>query len=164
MNNTGSVEQARAVVVDTNLKQSTSAASQGSGPAKTESQSGKALPLSAQSGADDIVVRSQAPGTQSNQQVEQAVARLNEYAQSIQRDLRFSLDEDLGRSIIHVVDRNTKEVIRQIPNETALELARNLNERAMQNQQLEVEGLEAQRANSSVSTNDGSLGLINIRI
>lgn len=61
--------------------------------------------------------------------VQDAVTQMNEYIQSTQRDLRFSIDEDLGETIVKVVDRQTDEVIRQIPNEVFLKLARSLQER-----------------------------------
>lgn len=60
--------------------------------------------------------------------VEKAVARMNEYTQSIQRDLRFNLDEESGRVVVNVIDRKSQEVIRQIPDETFLKMARMLKE------------------------------------
>lgn len=62
------------------------------------------------------------------EEVEAAVKRLNEYVQSIQRGLKFDFDESAAQTVITVVDRSTNEVIRQIPDEVALELARSLGE------------------------------------
>jgi len=59
--------------------------------------------------------------------VRDAVAQMNEYIQATQRDLRFSVDEASGETVVKVLDRQTEEVIRQIPDETFLELARNLS-------------------------------------
>lgn len=59
--------------------------------------------------------------------VQQAVAQMNEYIQTTQRDLRFSIDEESGETVVKVLDRQTEEVIRQIPDEIFLRLARNLN-------------------------------------
>ena len=56
-----------------------------------------------------------------------AVAQLNDYIQSVQRDLQFTLDEGSGKSVITVVDRNSAEIIRQLPAELTLDLARKLN-------------------------------------
>jgi flagellar protein FlaG len=56
-----------------------------------------------------------------------AVAKLNDYIQTVQRDLQFTLDEGSGQSVITVVDRKSAEVIRQIPTELTLDLARKLN-------------------------------------
>lgn len=57
-----------------------------------------------------------------------AVAQLNDYAQSVRRELQFSIDNGTGRSVVRVVDRETQELIRQIPSDLALKLARQLDE------------------------------------
>ncbi|MDH3532691.1 MAG: flagellar protein FlaG [Gammaproteobacteria bacterium] len=44
---------------------------------------------------------------------------LNVATQSIGRELRFEVDMNSGRSVIQVLDRDTGEVIRQIPPEKA---------------------------------------------
>lgn len=59
--------------------------------------------------------------------VEQAVSKLNDYVQSLQRDLRFSVDDSTGQAVVRVIDRSTDQVVRQIPNDVALRLARNLS-------------------------------------
>lgn len=56
--------------------------------------------------------------------VEQAVSQVNEFVQSLSRDLQFMVDEDSGRTVIKVLDTQTKEVIRQIPPEEMLRIAR----------------------------------------
>jgi flagellar protein FlaG len=63
----------------------------------------------------------------SREDTKAAVQKLNDYVQNVHRSLQFDFDEDAGMSVITVVDRDTKEVIRQIPDEVAVELARNLN-------------------------------------
>lgn len=52
---------------------------------------------------------------QMRERLQSAVAQMNEYVQSTQRDLQFSYDEELGDTIVRVLDRSTQEVIRQIP-------------------------------------------------
>lgn len=59
--------------------------------------------------------------------VREAVAQMNDYIQATQRDLRFSIDRESGETVVKVLDRQTEEVIRQIPDELFLKLARNLN-------------------------------------
>lgn len=81
------------------------------GSGKVEPQSGKASPEVAEP-----------------QQVEEAVERLNKYLSSEQRNLQFSIDEYTGRSIVSVVDAETGDVIRQIPGEETLRIARALDE------------------------------------
>jgi flagellar protein FlaG len=56
-------------------------------------------------------------------QLEQAVADIKDYFQTVQRDLSFSMDKDSGRTLIRVTDTHTGEVVRQIPTETVLKLA-----------------------------------------
>ncbi|MDP1708483.1 MAG: flagellar protein FlaG [Gammaproteobacteria bacterium] len=56
----------------------------------------------------------------------QAVSRLNDYVQNLRRDLRFSIDEGTGHTVITVTDSATQEVIRQIPSEEALAIAHSL--------------------------------------
>ena len=64
----------------------------------------------------------------SDQQVKDAVSKLNDYVQSTERTLDFQMDEDSGKTVIRVYDTLSAELIRQIPNELALELAQNLND------------------------------------
>lgn len=63
---------------------------------------------------------------ESTQQAKEAVTKLNEYVQSVQRDLQFNLDDSSGKTVIQVLERSTQEVIRQIPDEVAIKLAHNL--------------------------------------
>ncbi|MGR8999894.1 MAG: flagellar protein FlaG [Gammaproteobacteria bacterium] len=60
----------------------------------------------------------------SGQELDQAVQAINQYVQNVQRDLQFSVDEDSGRNVVKVIDSQSKEVIRQIPSEEVLVLAR----------------------------------------
>lgn len=64
------------------------------------------------------------------QDIDDAVQDINQHIQAAHRELLFSVDEDSGRTVIKVMDMNTKEVIRQIPNEEALKFARMLEEGA----------------------------------
>ena len=64
----------------------------------------------------------------SKEKVTQAVTKLNEYVQNVQRNLQFSIDQESGVMVVKVVEANTDKVIRQIPNEETLRLARNLVE------------------------------------
>jgi len=62
------------------------------------------------------------------EQLDSAVTRLNDFVQNVQRDLQFEVDRDAGQTIVKVVDRETDEVIRQIPDEVAMRLAENLQQ------------------------------------
>ena len=60
------------------------------------------------------------------EQVQAAVAQMNEYIQSTQRDLSFTYDPGSGDTIVKVLDRATQEVIRQIPDAIFLRLSQSL--------------------------------------
>jgi uncharacterized FlaG/YvyC family protein len=57
-----------------------------------------------------------------------AVSQINDYVQNLQRDLQFTVDEATGKDVVTVIDSESKEVIRQLPSEEALVLARRLAE------------------------------------
>ncbi|MFT4797015.1 MAG: flagellar protein FlaG [Candidatus Azotimanducaceae bacterium] len=86
--------------------------------------SGNELPLAE---AKDVTATASAKADESKEQLVKAVAKLNDYIQSVQRDLRFTLDEANGRSVITVIDTQSNEVIRRIPEEITLSLAQKLN-------------------------------------
>lgn len=58
--------------------------------------------------------------------IEAVVDNVNEYVQNISRQLNFSVEKDTGKTIIKVVDSDTGDLIRQIPTEEFLELAKAL--------------------------------------
>ena len=60
-------------------------------------------------------------------EVKEAVSKLNAYVQKTQRDLDFQIDEESGETVIRVYDRISAKLVRQIPDEAALELAKKLN-------------------------------------
>jgi flagellar protein FlaG len=62
------------------------------------------------------------------ERIKSAVASISEYVQSINRELQFTIDEDTERTVVKVIDGLSGELIRQIPDEVFLELARRLNE------------------------------------
>lgn len=74
-----------------------------------------------------------------NTSVTEAVAQMNDFIQAEQRDLQFSVDEELGTTIVKVMDRETGDLIRQIPEETFIELARSAREQE-QFQLINVQG------------------------
>lgn len=64
----------------------------------------------------------------SAKEVQEAVSRINDYVQQSERKLDFRLDEDSGQTVIRVYDKQSDELIRQIPGELALKLAENLSD------------------------------------
>ena len=64
---------------------------------------------------------------ESEEQIKQAVQKIQGAVDNLAHNLRFSIDEDTGKTIIKVVDTHTDEVIRQFPTEQAIEIARTLD-------------------------------------
>lgn len=60
-------------------------------------------------------------------QIDQAMERMQQSLPTVARNLQFSLDEETGRTVVTVVDASTNEVIRQIPSEELLTIARTLD-------------------------------------
>jgi len=81
--------------------------------------SGKELPIK------DV---KEALSVEGDADLEQAVTEINEYVQSVQRDLHFSVDKDSGLTIVRVRDKESGELIRQIPEDVFLSLAQNLKD------------------------------------
>lgn len=74
----------------------------------------------------DATSKPQAPA--SKEELNGVVKELNDYVQSINRNLEFSVDEGTERTVIRVVDTATGELVRQIPSEEVLQVARHLRD------------------------------------
>lgn len=61
------------------------------------------------------------------EQLAQAVKSINTALQARSPELEFSVDSESDRTVVKVIDRDTKEVIRQMPSEEALEIAKALD-------------------------------------
>lgn len=61
------------------------------------------------------------------EQVAAAVQRINQTLPAAAQSLEFSIDDDSKQTIVKIVDRNTKEVVRQIPSAEALAIAKSLD-------------------------------------
>ena len=66
--------------------------------------------------------------TKEAEPIEDVVSNLNELVRNLQRELRFSVDTKSGDTVIKVVDRETDEVVRQIPSEEIVALRQRLEE------------------------------------
>ncbi|MBV8659846.1 MAG: flagellar protein FlaG [Burkholderiales bacterium] len=61
-------------------------------------------------------------------EVTEAVSQLNKFMQSMNNTaLQFSVDKDTNISVVKLVDTQSKEVIRQIPSEDVLAVAKAIN-------------------------------------
>ena len=64
------------------------------------------------------------------EQLEVMAQQLQEFVSSLNRGLEFSVDEDSGRNVIKVIDKNDGKLVRQYPSEEVLELVANLSDAA----------------------------------
>lgn len=61
-------------------------------------------------------------------EIQQVAATVANMAQSLNRELQFSVNKDIDETVITVLDRNTGEMVRQIPSEEIVRLAERMNE------------------------------------
>ena len=59
--------------------------------------------------------------------MQQAVEQIQRVVPRVAQNLQFTVDKETGKTIIRVVDSRTEEVIRQIPTEEILSIARALD-------------------------------------
>lgn len=57
-------------------------------------------------------------------QVKDAVKNLNDAMKAMSQNLEFTVDSDSERTVVKVLDKQTNEVVRQIPSPEALEIAK----------------------------------------
>jgi len=71
------------------------------------------------------------------------VSDINNHVQTVNRELQFHLDNTLPlvRSIVTVIDANTREIIREFPIEPTLSFARSMNEQVSETVQRQLENL-----------------------
>ncbi|MDH5301465.1 MAG: flagellar protein FlaG [Gammaproteobacteria bacterium] len=80
----------------------------------------------------DTMVKSNPTDAQDKQKqaavLEESVARMADYARSQKLNLEFSIEEVTGQTLVKVIDQETDTVIRQIPSEEAVALAKRLKD------------------------------------
>jgi flagellar protein FlaG len=59
--------------------------------------------------------------------IDKAVDTLNHNTQFAAQGLRFSVDEESGKTVVKIVDTETQNVLRQFPSEDALALAHSID-------------------------------------
>jgi len=77
---------------------------------------------------NDVPAESRYIASASESNLNKIVDELTQHAQNINRDLEFSVDKDLDKTVITVRDSVSEEVIRQIPSEEVLTVARRIKE------------------------------------
>jgi flagellar protein FlaG len=59
--------------------------------------------------------------------VKAAISKIEKFIAPATRDITFSVDNDTGINLIKIIDRSSNQVIRQIPTEEVLNIARALD-------------------------------------
>lgn len=80
--------------------------------------------------AKEVDSTAAADKAQDAEQLQDVVDGLNGLVQDLKRDLEFSVDHGSGEMVIKVIDRETDEVVRQLPPEEVLKLRKRLLEAA----------------------------------
>lgn len=62
-----------------------------------------------------------------NAALEDAVKKLNAFIAPALQSVQFAVDKESNRTVVKVVDSETKQVLRQFPNEEALAMSRSLD-------------------------------------
>lgn len=63
----------------------------------------------------------------SKEALDAAVNKLNEFVAPALQSIVFSMDSELDRMVVKVIDTSTQKVLRQIPNEEVLAISRTLD-------------------------------------
>ena len=91
----------------------------------TSADTSAARPATARAATENSTLAPlQASKEPSREQLNKAVSELNQSSQMKTQGIEFSIDEDSQRTVVKVIDQETKEVLRQIPTREALELAK----------------------------------------
>lgn len=61
------------------------------------------------------------------EKLEAATQSVRDFVEPINSNLEFSVDNDTGQLVVKIIDRATKEVIRQMPSEEMLAIAKALD-------------------------------------
>lgn len=88
-------------------------------------QGGKSLPANAAAEPEKVDLEAQV------REIREASKTIASFVQNVSRELRFSVDADLGRTVVTVVDQTTDQVIRQIPGEEAIAMAKYISEQSL---------------------------------
>lgn len=63
----------------------------------------------------------------SREQLTAAIDATNAFVSSFNNSLEFTIDDDTGTTVVRIVDNETKELVRQIPSEEMLAIAKALD-------------------------------------
>jgi len=97
-------------------------------PDKTQAQGG--VEPGAKSKLQEAVTKVEENKEADKESLTGTISDLNQMVQQAQRELQFSIEEESGEMVVKVIDKETDEVIRQIPAQELLELRKRLADAA----------------------------------
>lgn len=80
-----------------------------------------------QSSAADPSTSNDSSADPDSQDLKAAVQQMEQFFQSVRRNLEFSIDEASGKVVVKVIATETGEVVRQLPSAEAMKIADNLH-------------------------------------
>lgn len=94
-------------------------------PDEKDFKTGHTLPL-----AEENVrfVAAEEVSKEEEKELKSALRDVNEHMQNIQRNLQFEVDKESNQTIVRVVDTQSGEVVRQIPAEEVIRMAKRMEE------------------------------------
>ena len=96
------------------------ATTQGSAP-----RAANTTPVAAAGNTPGVTTAPQAQPTLD--QVQQALEQVHQVVRPLAQSLQFSIDKDTHGTVVKIVDTDTNKVIRQIPSEEMLQMAKDLD-------------------------------------
>mgnify|MGYP000016307651 CR=1 FL=1 len=100
-------------------------AQQISAPQSSPPRTATATPVAATGDTPGVTPTSQAQPTLD--QVQQALEQVQQVVRPLAQSLQFSIDKDTHGTVVKIVDTDTNKVIRQIPSEEMLQMAKALD-------------------------------------
>ncbi|MCL5049669.1 MAG: flagellar protein FlaG [Firmicutes bacterium] len=64
----------------------------------------------------------------SREEIQRAADSVADMARTLNRELQFSVNNDIDETVVTVIDKNTGEMVRQIPSEEIVRLAQRMKE------------------------------------
>lgn len=97
----------------------------------TSKADNQAKSVQAPQGADAIIDQRQAPAETAAadpKAVQEAVEKFAQFMETVSSSLKISVDDDLSRVVLKVINTENDETIRQIPSEEVLELMKRMRD------------------------------------
>ena len=97
---------------------------------ETQLVQNKAKVTSREAQAEKLSAVKEIEDAEEQKAIEEVASKLQEFVNLIDKKLQFTVDDNSGRRVVTVSDKLSGDVIRQIPSEEVLRLARNLSDLA----------------------------------